>query len=77
MRRWLSQQRAKGAIGMHAVSIGGVHTLNLCNLVSRGKRCIKDAGHDAHELRLGPLDEHERDDEPALQRTASVWCAGR
>jgi hypothetical protein len=59
---------------MHAVSIGGVHTLNLCNLASRGKRGSEDAGRD--ELRVGPLDEHKRDDEPALQPT-SVWCAGR
>jgi hypothetical protein len=51
---------------MHAVSIGGVHILNLCNLASRGKLCIEVAGRGAHELRIWPLDEHERDDEPAL-----------
>jgi hypothetical protein len=54
---------------MHAVSIGGVHTLNLHNLVSRGKLCIEVAGRDAHDFRVWLLDEHERDDEPA--------CAGR
>ncbi|KAJ7862527.1 hypothetical protein B0H13DRAFT_2282261 [Mycena leptocephala] len=62
---------------MHAGSIGGVHILNLRNLASHGKLCIEEAGHDAHDHRVGPLDEHERDDEPALQPTASVWCAGR
>jgi hypothetical protein len=55
---------------MHAGSIGGVHILNLRNLAS----CIEEAGHDAHDRCVGPLDEH---DEQALQPTASVWCAGR
>ncbi|KAJ7911866.1 hypothetical protein B0H13DRAFT_2271862 [Mycena leptocephala] len=36
---------------------------------------VEEAGHDAHDRRIGPLDEHERDDKPALQPTASVWCA--
>jgi hypothetical protein len=58
---------------MHAGSIGGVHILNLRSLASR----VEEAGHDAHDRRIGPLDEHERDDKPALQPTASVWCAGR
>ncbi|KAJ7693246.1 hypothetical protein B0H14DRAFT_3905930 [Mycena olivaceomarginata] len=46
------------------------------NLASRGKLCIEDAGRDAHDRCVGPLNEHERDDEPALEPTAEGRAAG-